>query len=303
MEQESKIGVVLNSGGIRGIFGHTGFMLALDNEQLGITVSASAGCSAGAIVGGVLASGTDVKNWAAAIAKTDQSSFNHPKSFLNLLFEVLSNKGRNLTGFSQTDRVISFISQNLKAKTFEDCPYPFSSVALNLGTLEKKYFSSGDLATRIMASAALPLIYEPVEIDGEYYSDGASIELSPFEAICCRNNLDVLIVHHISREEITKPHWLELLKKPWPIVNIFHRVIFKDLPWYITGEPMSFHACRCGCKAVIIVLETDLPKLDWPETKGGKDIMEKGEKQGLERLEGILDIINKNPRILLEKKE
>lgn len=298
-EKETKIGIVLNSGGIRGVFGHSGFMLAL--EELGIKVSASAGCSAGAIVGGVVASGTPIKDWAETIKKTKQSEFSNPKTFSNIIFKALFKKGRDITGLSKTDRVTSFISDNLKVKTFEECLYPFTSVALNLGTLEKNYFSSGELATKIMASAALPLIYEPVEIDGEHYSDGASIELSPFEAICCSNNLDVLIVHHISREEITRPHWLELLNKPWPIVNIFHRVIFKDLPWYVTGEPMSFHKCKCGCKAVIIVLETMFPIIKWPETKGGSEIVEMGKKQGLERLEKVLEDIYKDPQVLLKK--
>lgn len=51
-----KVGVVLSSGGGREVFAHTGFLLAL--EQLGVEISAIAGCSAGALVGGVYASGT-----------------------------------------------------------------------------------------------------------------------------------------------------------------------------------------------------------------------------------------------------
>ena len=56
-----RVGVVLSSGGVRGVYAHTGFLLAL--EQLGIPIAAAAGCSAGAVVGGVAASGTDLRAW------------------------------------------------------------------------------------------------------------------------------------------------------------------------------------------------------------------------------------------------
>lgn len=55
-----RIGVVLSSGGGRGVFAHTGFMWAL--SEIGIEVRAMAGCSAGALVGGILASGTTLED-------------------------------------------------------------------------------------------------------------------------------------------------------------------------------------------------------------------------------------------------
>lgn len=62
----ARIGVVLSSGGGRGVFAHTGFLLAL--EKLGIDIAAVAGCSAGALVGGIYASGTDLHEWLENIA-------------------------------------------------------------------------------------------------------------------------------------------------------------------------------------------------------------------------------------------
>lgn len=62
-----RIGVVLSSGGVRGVYAHTGFLLAL--EHLGIPVAAAAGCSAGAVVGGIAASGADLNAWSDARAR------------------------------------------------------------------------------------------------------------------------------------------------------------------------------------------------------------------------------------------
>ncbi len=57
-QKNPRIGVVLSSGGVRGVYAHTGFLLAL--ERLCTPIAASAGCSAGAVVGGVAASGGDL---------------------------------------------------------------------------------------------------------------------------------------------------------------------------------------------------------------------------------------------------
>src|SRR3989344_2976869 len=74
----ARIGVVLSSGGGRGIYAHTGFLLAL--ERMGIDIRASAGCSAGAVVGGVAASGTDLQRWAHTIAQVARHEFWTPDS-------------------------------------------------------------------------------------------------------------------------------------------------------------------------------------------------------------------------------
>lgn len=56
-----RICAVLSSGGVRGVYAHTGFLLAL--KRLEIDVHVIAGCSAGAVVGGIFASGRDIQEW------------------------------------------------------------------------------------------------------------------------------------------------------------------------------------------------------------------------------------------------
>lgn len=90
----SRIGVVLSSGGGRGVFGHTGFMLALD--VLGVPIHASAGCSAGAVVGGVVASGSNIRDWADALAHVSAEEFWTPRSRLRLLYDLGFRSGRGV---------------------------------------------------------------------------------------------------------------------------------------------------------------------------------------------------------------
>jgi len=70
-DRSIRIGVVLSSGGGRGVYAHTGFLSAL--EELGIEITVISGCSAGALVGGVYASGTSLDQWSESIANVKNS--------------------------------------------------------------------------------------------------------------------------------------------------------------------------------------------------------------------------------------
>lgn len=293
----SRIGVVLSSGGGRGVFGHTGFMLALD--ELGIPVQASAGCSAGAVVGGVVASGSKIRDWAHVLARITAAQMWSPRSPWRLLFDLGYRKGRGLSGLSDTTAAIRFLTKQLSAQTFEECQYPFAAVALNLGTVKKTIFDTGLLAPRLMASAAMPGIYEPVEIDGEYFTDGAIIDLAPAEAICCQHKLDVLLVHHVAQRHYNASELSSAFQQPWTIVNILHRLIYRRRPWYATGQSCTVHTCPCGCHAVIVVIEPELQDLVWPLTTGGDAIVGAAQSQTLAELLPLLESLTANPRSLL----
>lgn len=282
--ETKKIGIVLSSGGGRGIFGHTGFLLSMD--KLDIPVSAMSGSSAGAVVGGVVASGTPIAQWATDIVKAHPRQYWKPKSLLKLIFLFIVQKGRGFWGISPPSKAIEFCNSHLTATTFERCQYPFYAVAVNLGNGKKEMISKGPLARGIMASAAMPVLYEPVEIDGQYYTDGAIIDLAPADAICCRHGLDLLIIHHVAQREYTSEGLMKALTKPWTIVDILHRLIYRTKPWYATGKPSSQHKCPCGCGADILVIEPTLPELVWPVTEGGQEIIDRAKQNAEEQLRG-----------------
>ena len=265
-----KVGVVLSSGGGRGVFAHTGFMLAL--ESLGIEVSAIAGCSAGALVGGIYASGTDLHEWSNRIASVPTNAYWTPDSRVRVFWQMVARKGKGYTGFSDTSSAIDFIRSNLKVQSFEACQIPFYALANNLSLGHKTLFSSGDLAPRIMASAAIPLLYRPVEIDGDWYSDGATIELASTEAICCKHKLDLLIVHHVSGRREGPQGLAHALQQPWTLLEMIYLLLYRKRPWYLADQTLSFHHCRCGCGVPVIVIEPDLPELAWPLSKGGVEV-------------------------------
>jgi len=293
----ARIGVVLSSGGGRGVYAHTGFLMAL--QRLGIDIQAGAGCSAGAVVGGVAASGTDLNSWISTITHVSRDEFWVPDSLPKFLWQMAVRRGRGYTGLSAPDAAIDFCRRNLGGKTFEECRYPFHAVAVSLRKGRKVVFSEGELAPRMMASAAMPVLYRPVEIDGDYYCDGALIDLAPIDAICCIHRLDAVIVHHVS-ERLDEPGSLDrALRRRWAMAEILSRLLFHQRPWYLSDERLTLWHCPDGCGAVVVVVEPDLPELRWPLTEGGPQVMVAAMTQTIELLLPFREALQSDPRIRL----
>lgn len=261
------IGVVLSSGGIRGVYAHTGFLLAL--RRLGVPVAAISGCSAGAVVGGIAASGADLEAWSAAIANVPANRFWRPDPWPKVLWRMVVHRGRGYVGLADPQPAIDLCRGQLAVQTFEDCPVPFRAVAMDLARGRKVEFGSGDLAPRMVASAAVPLLYRPVAIDGVLYSDGASVELGSTEAICCRFGLEAIIVHHVAVRSPEGAAFTRALVRPWSVLEVLSRLIYQERPWYLGDAPLTFRDCPCDCGARIVVVEPELPELNWPSTVGG----------------------------------
>ncbi len=290
-QKNPRIGVVLSSGGVRGVYAHTGFLLAL--ERLCIPIAASAGCSAGAVVGGVAASGGDLPAWSDALARVDRRRFWTPDPWPVLLWRLLVRKGRGYTGISGTEAAMDFCRRHLAASTFEQCRYPFHVLAVSLRRGRKVMFSKGALLPRMVASAAMPILYRPVEIDGDWYCDGALVDLAPMDAICCKHSLDALLIHHVATREADIGR---ILQGRWSMLGILERLLLRHRPWYLSEERLTFHRCPCGCGAAVMVIEPRLPELPWPTTEGGPQAQAAAAAQASELLRPYLESLLTDPR-------
>lgn len=280
-----RIGAVLSSGGVRGVYAHTGFLLAL--QRFGIDLSALAGCSAGAVVGGIAASGQPIEDWAEALAKVKPGQFWNP-SWPGLLWSLLVRQGRGCTGLSSTAPARKFCLEQLRVRTFEECSIPFHALAVHIATGNKTIFETGELVSAMLASAAIPMLYEPVGIGGEWYCDGALLDLAPTDAICCQHQLDILIIHHVAQRQEGKRALLRAMQQPWTMIEILNMLLYQRRPWYLSDKTLSFRHCPCGCGAVIVILEPTLPELVWPVTASGPDVLTSAQEQALEYLQTCL---------------
>lgn len=186
VEIAPRVGVALGGGGARG-FAEVGVLRVLDEER--IPVSVIAGSSVGAVIGALYADRPDVfalEYEALAIQERDLLD----RSLLSLL---------SGGGYAKGERIESFLGSHLAHAAIEDLPLRFAAVATDLTSGETIAFERGPVARAVRASAAIPGIFAPVEIDGRLYVDGGVSNPVPAD-VARRLGAEVVIAVAIPRE-------------------------------------------------------------------------------------------------------
>jgi NTE family protein len=89
----------------------------------------------------------------------------------------------------------ALIEQVLGDRTFADLPVPFQCVATDILAAREVWFSDGPLVEPILASAALPAVLPPVEIDGVRYMDGAVLNDVPVTRAVSLGATRIYVLH------------------------------------------------------------------------------------------------------------
>ncbi len=74
-----------------------------------------------------------------------------------------------------------FLARLFGHRRIEDAPVPLTIVATDLATGDAVAFTSGDVASAVLASTAFPGAYPPVERDGGIYIDGGVVADVPLD--------------------------------------------------------------------------------------------------------------------------
>ncbi len=286
--QSIRIGVVLSTGDLRGVFAHIGFLLAL--EELKVRYHAMAGSSAGAIVSSVVASGRTAQEAAERLEVLGLTEYWDKDSLLKTLYQLLIRKGRAYTGLVSANRLEDTLYGFLKAKTFEECPIPLYVAATNITKGVKEIFSSGEIAPAAVASAAIPVLFKAVRIGDSYYVDGGVFDLTPRSAICCREDLNVLIVNQIVDRD--RELWdNKFMEQPWSIVTLVGRVIEAIYANDRFSGANGLGVCPCPCRSTVLTVVPRLDPLDRLKPWDGRHIQEQGYQETLRLLPPLMERI------------
>lgn len=95
----------------------------------------------------------------------------------------------------KSDKLKKKMESLLRSKTFEDIQIPLIISASNLTCGKVEYFKSGDLLDKVLASSSIPVLFNPIIINEEYYVDGGMFDNFPVEQI--RNECEFLIGSHL----------------------------------------------------------------------------------------------------------
>ena len=192
LAKTKNVALALSSGGARGL-AHIGAIEEL--EAQGYHISSIAGCSMGALIGGVYAAGklNEFREWMKTIDR---------KKMLGLIDFSLS-----LNHIVKGKRIIEAIMEFVPDVNIEDLPIPYVAVATDLKAGKEVLFNKGSLFEAIRASISLPSFYEPVQRDDMILIDGGVINPIPLNRVK-RNGGDILVGIDVSGHDY-KAQWEE----------------------------------------------------------------------------------------------
>jgi len=165
------VGLALSSGAAKG-FAHIGVIQVL--EENGIEVDVVAGSSMGAYIGALWAYGLDGREL-ERLARELEGRW----ALWSLIDPVFPPRQGFLRGYAIRRRLMRSIGNS----RFADMSKPLRVVAGDLATLDRVVFTSGEVATAVHASMAVPGVCVPLMIDGVAYIDGGVVDPLPADVL------------------------------------------------------------------------------------------------------------------------
>ena len=177
--KEYKLGLALSGGGARG-FAHIGVLKFLD--ECGLHPDIIVGTSAGALMGILYADGykpNEIMTLFNGREFSEFASIQIPKM-----------------GLFDSGKFHKFIKKIVRAKNLEDLQFPVIVMTTNLDSGEAHAFTQGSIPEIVTASCSIPIIFNPVKIDGTHYVDGGLFHNFPVSII--RDMCDAVIGSNVS---------------------------------------------------------------------------------------------------------
>lgn len=167
MTRKPKLGLALGSGGARG-WCHIGVLKGLQN--IGVVPDVVAGTSMGALVGAAWAGGRleALEAWVRNLTVA---------RFVRLM-DVSLRSG----GLVEARQIETMLHEIGLPDRIENLARPFTAVATDMGTGREIWLTEGPSYRAVRASAGIPGVMSPIEIDGRFLLDGGLTNPVPVSA-------------------------------------------------------------------------------------------------------------------------
>ncbi|WP_346797493.1 patatin-like phospholipase family protein [Halomonas sp. Bachu 37] len=179
----NKVALVLGSGGARG-YAHIGVIEAL--EARGYEIISIAGCSMGALVAGVYATGmlSAYRDWVCELDYLD---------VLKLVDVTWSPMGA-----MRASKVMSKLESLVGDVLIEDLPIPLTAVATDLVRQREVWFQEGSLLRAIRASIAVPGVITPLHLGDQVLVDGGLLNPLPIMPVVAAHQADLVVAVNVT---------------------------------------------------------------------------------------------------------
>lgn len=200
--KKPKIGLALSGGGALG-YAHIGFLQAMKEYKFDVDVVS--GTSMGSIIGVLYCAGyTPIE----ILDLVDKENMN---KIINVI-KLNSSFGR---GLFNHDKLSKILEKSLPTNDFSCLNKKFYCCVTDFNKATYKFVGEGAyLKEYIIASASIPVVYEPKEVEGEMYVDGGVMQNLPVEPLL-KEECDIII----GVDVISVPNQSEIKG----LINIFAR--------------------------------------------------------------------------------
>ncbi|MEX6679235.1 patatin-like phospholipase family protein [Pseudomonas sp. W2Oct36] len=191
-----RIALVLGSGGARG-YAHIGVIEEL--EHRGYDIGCIAGCSMGAVIGGIYAAGKlpEYKAWIESLDYLDVLRL------VDVSFRLGAIRGEKV--FGKIRDIVGEIN-------IEDLPIPYTAVATDLTNQQEIWFQEGNLHSAMRASAAIPSLFTPVVQGNRTLVDGGLLNPLPIVPVVS-SHCDLIVA--VNLNSTTQKHYtLPVIERP-----------------------------------------------------------------------------------------
>ena len=191
-----RIALVLGSGGARG-YAHIGVIEEL--EHRGYDIACIAGCSMGAVIGGIYAAGKlpEYKAWIESLDYLDVLRL------VDVSFRLGAIRGEKV--FGKIRDIVGEIN-------IEDLPIPYTAVATDLTNQQEIWFQEGNLHSAMRASAAIPSLFTPVVQGNRTLVDGGLLNPLPIVPVVS-SHCDLIVA--VNLNSTTQKHYtLPVIERP-----------------------------------------------------------------------------------------
>jgi NTE family protein len=195
---QPRVGVAFGGGSAKGI-AHVGVIRWLEEHRIPIDVAA--GTSMGGLVGGVFATGMDADELQAFVVSINwdelfgESSFRYKnirrkadaRAYPSRLEFGLRGGIVPPTALNNGEEVELLLARltapYFEIDDFDQLPTPFRTVAVDLLSARPVVLGRGSLADALRATMSLPLIFPPVDLNGQLLVDGGAMNNVPADVV------------------------------------------------------------------------------------------------------------------------
>ncbi|MFG0531204.1 MULTISPECIES: patatin-like phospholipase family protein [Pseudomonas] len=191
-----RVALVLGSGGARG-YAHIGVIEEI--ERRGYDIACVAGCSMGAVIGGIYAAGKldEYRNWIESLDYLDVLRL------VDVSFRLGAIRGDKV--FGQIRKIVGEIN-------IEQLRIPYTAVAADLTNQQEIWFQEGCLHQAMRASAAIPSLFTPVMQGNRMLVDGGILNPLPIVPVVS-SHCDLIIAVNLNATN-QKQYQLPVIERP-----------------------------------------------------------------------------------------